>query len=96
MAEKTSPCVQTERCNLDRLVNGRLHRNGDAVIQVQYRTTKCVQSRNAGMNPTVEIDIHGGEKQRELFEQLHEAIRKIHRRQRMNGSGLEYRVRLLD
>ena len=57
---------------------------------------RCFQTRKAGTEPTVEIDIHGGEKQRELFEQLHEDIRKIHRRQRMNGSGLEYRVRLLD
>ena len=50
-------------------------------------------SRNAGTTPDVEITVHGGEKNRETFEALVMAMRKLRHRQREDGSAVvEYRI----
>ena len=86
------------------MLNTRMS-NSDKII-IQYKDPAPMEhknryrymvSRNAGTTPDVEIKVHGREKNRETFEALVMAMRKLRHRQRSNGgAAVEYRITITE
>lgn len=88
----------------ERLLNTRMGNSGKISIQyedpgqMEYKKRyRYIASRNAGATPDVEITVHGGEKNRETFDALIMAMRRLRYHQRNNGSAaVEYRITITE
>ncbi len=104
LKKKTPPRLCTGRCKVDRLLNTTMSNSGKIIIQykdpvpMEHKNRyRYMVSRNAGATPDVEIMVHGGEKNRETFEELIMAMRRLRYHQRNNGSAaVEYRISITE